>query len=29
MKHTFGSHELMAAVKFGDTARRYRWLNTY
>lgn len=29
MKHTFGSHEFMAAVKFGDTARRYRWLNTY
>ena len=29
MKHTYGSHEFMAAVKFGDTARRYRWLNTY
>lgn len=29
MKHTYGTHELMAAVKFGDTARRYRWLNTY
>jgi type IX secretion system PorP/SprF family membrane protein len=29
MQHTYGSHEFMAAVKFGDTARRYRWLNTY
>jgi type IX secretion system PorP/SprF family membrane protein len=29
MKHTYGSHEFMAAVKFGDNARRYRWLNTY
>jgi type IX secretion system PorP/SprF family membrane protein len=29
MRHTYGSHEFMAAVKFGDTARRYRWLNTY
>lgn len=29
MGHTFGSHEIMAAVKLGDTARRYRWLNTY
>lgn len=28
-KYTFGSHEFMAAVKLGDTARRYRWLNTY
>jgi hypothetical protein len=26
---TLGSHEFMAAVKFGDTARRYRWLNRY
>ena len=26
---TFGSHELMLAVKFGDSARRYRWLNRY
>ncbi|MBN1952479.1 MAG: type IX secretion system membrane protein PorP/SprF [Bacteroidales bacterium] len=24
-----GSHELMFAVKFGDSARRYRWLNRY
>jgi type IX secretion system PorP/SprF family membrane protein len=29
MKSTYGSHEFMAAIKFGDTARRYRWLNTY
>jgi type IX secretion system PorP/SprF family membrane protein len=29
MKHTFGSHEIMAAVKFGESARRYKWLNTY
>jgi type IX secretion system PorP/SprF family membrane protein len=29
MKYTFGSHEFMAAMKLGDTARRYRWLNTY
>lgn len=26
---TFGSHEIMAAVKFGDNARRYKWLNRY
>jgi type IX secretion system PorP/SprF family membrane protein len=26
---TLGSHEIMAAVKFGDNARRYRWLNRY
>ena len=29
MAHTFGSHEFMIAVKFGDNARRYRWLNRY
>ena len=29
MKHSYGSHEFMVAVKFGDTARRYRWLNRY
>jgi type IX secretion system PorP/SprF family membrane protein len=29
MKHSFGSHEFMLAVKFGDSARRYRWLNRY
>jgi type IX secretion system PorP/SprF family membrane protein len=26
---TLGTHEIMAAVKFGDNARRYRWLNRY
>jgi type IX secretion system PorP/SprF family membrane protein len=26
---SLGSHEIMAAVKFGDNARRYRWLNRY
>ena len=29
MKHSYGSHEFMLAVKFGDNARRYRWLNRY
>ena len=28
-KHSYGSHELSLAVKFGDNARRYRWLNRY
>jgi type IX secretion system PorP/SprF family membrane protein len=28
-KYTYGSHELSFAVKFGDNARRYRWLNRY
>ncbi len=28
-KHSFGSHEFMIAVKFGDSARRYRWLIRY
>lgn len=28
-KHSFGSHELSFAVKFGENARRYRWLNQY
>jgi len=26
---TLGSHEIMIAMKFGDNARRYRWLNRY
>jgi type IX secretion system PorP/SprF family membrane protein len=26
---TVGSHELMIGIKFGDSARRYRWLNRY
>ena len=28
-RHTYGSHELNVAVKFGDSARRYRWLIRY
>jgi type IX secretion system PorP/SprF family membrane protein len=28
-KENFGSFELMAAMKFGDNARRYRWINRY
>lgn len=28
-KRSWGSHELTVAAKFGDTARRYRWLNRY
>jgi len=26
---TYGSHEIMIAMRFGDNARRYRWLNRY
>ena len=29
MKHSIGSHEFMMAVKFGDSARRFRWLDRY
>ncbi|MGQ9621429.1 MAG: PorP/SprF family type IX secretion system membrane protein, partial [Bacteroidales bacterium] len=28
-KHTLGSHELTLAVKFGESARRYRWIISY
>lgn len=28
-KHSFGSHELTLAVKFGESARRYKWINQY
>jgi type IX secretion system PorP/SprF family membrane protein len=28
-KYTFGSHEISLSAKFGDTARRYRWLDRY
>ncbi|MBN1182818.1 MAG: PorP/SprF family type IX secretion system membrane protein [Bacteroidales bacterium] len=28
-KFTYGSHEIVATYKFGDNARRYRWLNRY
>lgn len=26
---TFGTHELNLALKFGDSAKRYRWINRY
>ena len=29
MKRTFGSHEFAISIKFGDSARRYRWLDRY
>jgi type IX secretion system PorP/SprF family membrane protein len=28
-KQSFGTHELSIAVKFGESARRYRWINAY
>jgi type IX secretion system PorP/SprF family membrane protein len=28
-KQSFGSHEFTFAVKFGESARRYRWINAY
>lgn len=28
-KQSYGTHELTLAVKFGDNARRYRWINAY
>ena len=28
-KQSFGTHELTLAVKFGENARRYRWINAY
>ncbi|MFC2081228.1 type IX secretion system membrane protein PorP/SprF [Bacteroidota bacterium] len=28
-KHTYGSHEIVIALKLGDNARRYRWLDRY
>lgn len=28
-RYSLGSHEIMVAVKIGDNARRYRWLNRY
>ncbi len=27
--HSLGSHELTLALKFGESARRYRWINAY
>jgi type IX secretion system PorP/SprF family membrane protein len=28
-KQSWGTHELSLAVKFGESARRYRWINAY
>jgi len=28
-KHSFGSHEFVFAIKFGDNARRFRWLKRF
>jgi len=28
-RHSLGTHEFSLAVKFGSSARRYRWLNAY
>lgn len=28
-KESYGTHELSVAVKFGESARRYRWINAY
>ncbi len=28
-KRTYGSHEIMVGLRFGDNAKRYRWLNRY
>jgi len=28
-KYTYGSHEITLSAKFGDTARKYRWLDRY
>ena len=28
-RHSFGSHEVMVAVKFGDNSSRFKWLNRF
>ncbi|RPJ76120.1 MAG: type IX secretion system membrane protein PorP/SprF, partial [Alphaproteobacteria bacterium] len=28
-KYSYGSHEIVLGVQLGDSAGRYRWLNTY
>jgi len=28
-KQSFGTHEISLAVKFGESARRYKWINSY
>jgi type IX secretion system PorP/SprF family membrane protein len=29
MSHSYGTHEIMIAMKFGETARRFRWLQRF
>lgn len=29
MAHTYGTHEIMIAMKFGDSARRFKWLQRF
>jgi type IX secretion system PorP/SprF family membrane protein len=29
MKHSYGTHEFTFVAKFGDNARRYKWLNRF
>ena len=29
MSHSYGTHEIMVAAKFGESARRYKWLQNF
>jgi hypothetical protein len=29
MAHSYGTHEIMIAMKLGDSARRFRWLQRF
>jgi len=29
MRHSYGSHEIIIAMKLGDNARRYKWLHRF
>jgi hypothetical protein len=29
MRHSYGSHEIIIAIKLGDNARRYKWLHRF
>jgi type IX secretion system PorP/SprF family membrane protein len=29
LPNTYGSHEFIVLARFGDSARRFKWLNTY
>jgi type IX secretion system PorP/SprF family membrane protein len=29
LPNTYGSHEFIVSARFGDSARRYKWLNSY